>query len=488
MGNTYFMKKKNILIIGGGVSGLSCGIYCLKNGFNTTILEKTNSLGGNLTGWYRNNCYIDNCIHWLNGSKENNFYNKLWKEIGAINNETKFYQSDFFYASEYENKVIGLSKNLMKTKENMLNCCKDDKKEISKFIKACNFCCKFLETKNGFKKVHYFLKMFNIYGKKSLFEVSKMCKNEHLKRFFTDFILGEYSVYVLILAYCSFVIGDGKVLKDGSLNMAKRISETYENLGGKVFTNSEVIKVIEKSNKITSVETNDGKVYKPDFVVFACDPKITFEKMLKEKYMPKNLKSTYKNRKNYPIVSSFHVAYDVNMEKIDIQDAFVFECRPIKIGATNYNRLMVKNYDYGEKFAPKGHSVLQIFILQREQDYDFFSNLNRKNYKTLKKKISEQITAALLKRFPQLKGKITLLDCWTPLTYTHYFNSYKGSYMTFGITNKIRLSSIPCKIKELKNAYLSTQWQTLFGGLPNALMQGKKCATTILKNYKKTAK
>lgn len=478
--------KKSVLIIGGGVSGLSCGIYCLKNGFNVTILEKTNSLGGNLTGWFRNDCYIDNCIHWLNGSKNGNYYNKLWKEIGAINNKTKFYQSKYFYASEYENKFFGLNNNLNETKQNMLKCCKEDEKEITKFIKTCEFCCKFLETKNGFKKMYYFLKMFNIYGKKSLFDVSKACKTEHMKRFFTDFILGEYSIYVLILAYCSFVIGDGKVLKDGSLNMAKRISKTYESLGGNAFTNSEVKKVIVKSNEITSVETLDGKSFKPDFVVFACDTKFTFEKLLKYEYMPTKLLKTYENRKKYPIISSFHVAYVINLEKINIPDAFVFECEPIKIGATNYNRLMVKNYDYGKNFAPKNYSVLQIFVLQREQDYDYFTNSSKSEYKKIKQKISEQITIALLKRFPNLKNKISLLDCWTPLTYTHYFNSYKGSYMAFGITNKIRLSDIPCKIKGLNNAYLATQWQTLFGGLPNALMQGKKCAKTILKD-KKTA-
>lgn len=52
------MTKKKVIIIGGGVSGLTCGIYCQKLGFDTLIFEKHNISGGNLTGWNRKGMYI----------------------------------------------------------------------------------------------------------------------------------------------------------------------------------------------------------------------------------------------------------------------------------------------------------------------------------------------------------------------------------------------------------------------------------------------
>ncbi|MBO5126874.1 MAG: NAD(P)/FAD-dependent oxidoreductase, partial [Clostridia bacterium] len=58
--------NKKVLIIGAGISGLACGIYAQKNGIDSIIVEKTHFAGGNLTGWKRKDCYIDNCIHWLN--------------------------------------------------------------------------------------------------------------------------------------------------------------------------------------------------------------------------------------------------------------------------------------------------------------------------------------------------------------------------------------------------------------------------------------
>ena len=56
-----------VAIIGGGVAGLTAGIYLQKDGFNVEIFEKCGVVGGNLTGWKRNGYQIDNCIHWLTG-------------------------------------------------------------------------------------------------------------------------------------------------------------------------------------------------------------------------------------------------------------------------------------------------------------------------------------------------------------------------------------------------------------------------------------
>ena len=44
-----FMAKK-VIIIGGGVAGLSSAIYLQKNGYQTIVLEKNSTLGGACIG------------------------------------------------------------------------------------------------------------------------------------------------------------------------------------------------------------------------------------------------------------------------------------------------------------------------------------------------------------------------------------------------------------------------------------------------------
>ena len=46
-------NEKRIIIIGGGVAGLSAGIYAEQHGFHAVILEKNPVVGGMCVGWNR---------------------------------------------------------------------------------------------------------------------------------------------------------------------------------------------------------------------------------------------------------------------------------------------------------------------------------------------------------------------------------------------------------------------------------------------------
>ena len=89
--------KKKIVIIGGGIGGLSAGIYALKAGYDAEIYEKNHIAGGECMGWNRKDCHIDNCIHWLTGTKTGTELWQLWKTLGAIDENTDYAQTEKFY-------------------------------------------------------------------------------------------------------------------------------------------------------------------------------------------------------------------------------------------------------------------------------------------------------------------------------------------------------------------------------------------------------
>ena len=85
----------------------------------------------------------------------------------------------------------------------------------------------------------------------------------------------------------------------------------------------------------------------------------------------------------------------------------------------------------------------------------------------------------MLEQFPELKGKIRILDVWTPATYDRYCNAYRGAYMSFVITKGAKNVTVPGCLKGLKNLFIASQWQMGPGGLPTAAAMGKFAAYRV---------
>ncbi len=85
--NNFLFKSdsmtKKIIIIGGGIAGLSTGIYAQMNGYSATIFEKHSKPGGLCTSWHRKDFTFDYCIHNLAGTG-NVRLRGVWNDLGAF--------------------------------------------------------------------------------------------------------------------------------------------------------------------------------------------------------------------------------------------------------------------------------------------------------------------------------------------------------------------------------------------------------------------
>lgn len=121
---------KKVVIVGGGIAGLTAGIYAQKAGFSSEIYEKNPIAGGQCMGWNRGEYHIDNCIHWLTGSKKGTELRNLWEEIGALEEDTEFVKLDSFYAYEKDGKRLTMWRDLDRTEAEMLEIAPEDEEEI----------------------------------------------------------------------------------------------------------------------------------------------------------------------------------------------------------------------------------------------------------------------------------------------------------------------------------------------------------------------
>lgn len=487
---------KTVAIIGGGIAGMTAGVLLQKAGFTTEIFEKNPIPGGQCTGWKREGYMIDNCVHWLTGTKEGSALHELWKEIGALGDGVDVYKKETFFSSKLNGETLTFWRDKERTRQEMLALSPEDEKEINKLIDYVTLAetltvpvekpmdvmnpLEFMKLGMSMKDMS---KVMKAYGKMDIYELANKFKHPLIRRAIVDYMPLGYQAYAFLVSYATITSGNGDIPRGGSLAMAMRIADKYKEMGGILHTNADVEKILLNGSHAEGILLKDGKKVEADYVICACDTDYTFHSLLPEVYMPKLLRKQYEERASYPVNSGFQIAFAVEGVFSELTGTRVFNCDEIQIAGRKLQGMSVQSYDYEPDFAPEGSMIIQSNFVQTEEDYKYWETLyqDKEAYDEKKHKIANEAMKRIVKEYPFLKGKIRILDIWTPMTYNHYCNAYKGAYMSFVTTREAKSITTPGIIKGIDNVFLASQWLMAPGGLPTAAAMGKFAAYRIIK-------
>ena len=493
-------KNKTIAIIGGGISGLSAGIYALKNGYDVTIYEMQPYVGGFCTGWYRQGRYVDGCLHWLTGTKEGTQLNRMWKDVGAFESQNDIIYNDSFGSFEHDGVVVTFYRDIEKAQKEWIEISKEDEKEIKHFFKMVrdfnsieeplHFAINMMPLKDIIKFGLDCLKIWPSYLKTmklSCDEYAKKFKHPALQFAMKTVQPGDGNLFSMIYSYATITNNNGGIPKGGSKALAERIKNKYLNLGGKLKLCTKVRRVIIEKNVCKGIELESGEKIYSDYVISALDAKYAYYHLLDSKYLTKKFNNMIVNFKDNPCPSCCLVSLEVE-DMIDIPSPFSFEVDPFDVGASIIKHLTVRSYAYDPDTYVKGNkTIVNLLIDQYGDDYNAWEksyNFNKEAYKLEKEHLAIEVVNRIVKRFPELNGKIKVLDVATPVTMSRYTNATKGAYMSFLFTKRSPMNVEKGYITGLKNFYVAGQWVQAPGGLPLALVAGKFAVQRILKRDK----
>lgn len=490
---------KKVIIIGGGIAGLSAGIYCLMNDYTVSLYEKNAVLGGECTGWDRQGYHIDNCIHWLTGCKPTDDLHMIWREIGAINDDTVFYREPYFYRFEKEGKALHFWSDIDRARQEFLEAATEDSVEINKFFDAVQSaetvripCEKSLAEMNFIEYMKFGMSMAEMgkvikeYGNDTIADLANRFKNPLVRDMMKQYLHESYKAITLISSIGFYTSGTAAIPAGGSVEMVRRIVKRFEELGGSIYTNSPAVKINISGKKATSVLFADGSETECDLIICAADPSVTFGSLLDQKYMDKNLRKMYAERNGYKVSSTFNVSFGiVGGEDCGIKGgSSVYPCEKYTIGTNTFEYIGIRMYDYDETLFPKDRRVIQCNIPQENEDYEYWKKIysDRKQYNAMKQEAAETIKARIISLFPELADRLILLDTYSPYTLTKWCGAYKGAYMSFFEQKGYKSLTAKNSIKGLKNVFLASQWLTTNGGLPTAVTSGRFAAMCIVKD------
>lgn len=474
----------DILIIGGGVAGLSAGIYASISGHRVTICEKHAIPGGNLSGWDRQGYHIDNCIHWLTGTNPAADAYHMWQVLGALG-ETGIYQPESLYTYVKDGRSLTLWDNLDRLAADMRAASPKDEKEIAAFLEAVRLFQGFLgvagpgqNEKNSLPALIKGAPLLWRYWQSSVQDVAMRFKDPLIRGFFRSFLGKNFSSLAFVMVVATFTGGNGALPKGGSAAMAGRITDRFLSLGGKLLCRQEAVDVKAAPDGVT-VTFADGSVRKADYLIATPDPAVVFEKLL-HLPLPKTLAKQYADpaMRRY---SAMQTAFACDIEALPFRNDLIFEISPAHREALHGKTLIAREFSHEPSFAPAGKTVLQTMMFCRENTAKSYLTLakNREAYAAEKKRLLAHTEAALVEQCPSLAGHLTPLDCWTPATYHRYTGAQVGSFMAFTMAK--RHSFAACDNREgcPDRVILAGQWLHAPGGLPIAASSGRKAAKAV---------
>lgn len=460
---------KTIGIIGAGVAGLSAGIAVQQAGHRAILFEKNDFAGGNLTGWTRRGCHIDNCIHWLTGTREDTALFRLWCDLGVLGDGVALYRGAAFFTSRLGGEQLSFWRDIERTRRDMRALSPADGPAIDRFCRAVAAFADPATPKAALARAAAY------YAPLSLTALSRRFLHPLLRAALTDYIAGEFSALALIFAYATFCSGNGDIPVGGSRAAAQRAADRYIALGGTLRLDTPVRRVVVRDGAAVCVVTEQGEEVAVDGVICACDPAVTFTKLLDRRYAPRRLHAMYRHGRAFPVYSALHAAFSCEAAAPGVD---IGEIAPLDVGGEVCRRLVVRSYAYEPTFAPDGRTVVQCMIPLHRPACERWIALahDAGGYAREKARVLEALAARLS---PAFADPIPL-DCWTPATYRRYFGAPYGSFMGFALTERAWLGRLPTRVPHLQNVVLATQWLQPPGGLPLAARAGQAAARQLL--------
>jgi phytoene dehydrogenase-like protein len=472
------MSEKHVIIVGGGLAGLSAGCYARRNGFRTTIIEHNLALGGVCTAWPRGPYTIDGCIHWLTGGS----FDQLYNELGILPRvPVRVLETWATYRDVRDGLEIPITRDLDLLVKLLSSISPEDAEELHRVRRAAEDVAamkppidspelaglrdkleSFWEMRDAIPSLVHFRKPIGAWTQEHLV-------NPRLRQFFTRILWETAPAYFLAMVlgylergYLSRPVGGTAAFRDA-------LVDTYRGLGGEAVTHTTVDEVLVDAGRATGVRLTDGTIVSGDLVISTSSAPETVLRLLGGRYEASATRERLAKWRLFdPVVLA---SFGVERPFADSPALLLLNgIEPFDVGGRVNDDLYVRVCNDDPCFAPAGHTVIQAMI---PTDYEWWATRGA-DYGNAKQAVAEAVLAKLEPSFPGLTSALRMTDVATPLTFWTMARSWRGAYEGWVPTGQSFPTSPSKKLSGLDGFYMAGQWVEPGGGVPLAVLSGRQ--------------
>lgn len=483
---------KKIVIVGGGVAGLSAGIYARLNGFDTLILEKHSIAGGLCTAWHRKGYRFDYSIQWLVGTREGAF-NHTFKDTNVINDDVKILDADYHTRVVLpDGRDFVVYTDIDKWCDYLISRAPEDERSIKKLRKHMHWSKQLtpFDAAPPLRTIWMYLKALTHsykliwaiirFGRKTYKEYIKGLnfKNEWLRESLTrNYADQNFSALAFLFILSWYTRKNAGYPIGGSLGVADRMLRRYKDLGGEVRFKSTVSDIIIGNDKAVGVKLDDGTEFRSDYVISAADGHTTIFDFLKGKFQSDQVTHAYKNWEPYPAIVQISIGVAKEL-RTDYPVQVVLCERKISDLVNITHNYRILNYSFDPTMAPEGKTCI---VIRFESPYELWKNMDKETYEAEKNNIKEYAMEILEENYPGSADAVEVCDVATPLTTVRYTGAWRGAYEGFKVSNRNITKQLKQTLPGLDNFYMVGHWLFPGGGVPPSVHSGKWALQLICK-------
>ncbi|WP_336127256.1 phytoene desaturase family protein [Mesoflavibacter sp. CH_XMU1422-2] len=486
--------KNKIAIIGSGFSALSAACYLAKDGFNVSVFEKNDTVGGRCRQFKKDGFTFDMGPSWY---WMPDIFDKFFNDFDKKTSD--FYQLDKLapaYKIFFNDEVITIGDTMEKICEEFERIEKGSSIPLKKFINKAadnyNIAINKIVLKPGVSPLELVTKdtvtRLDQFFKTISSDVRRQFKNPKLISTleFPVLFLGakpsNTPSFYSFMNYADFGLGTWHP-KGGMYQIILAMRQLAEELGVTINVNSNVTNINVENNTSTSITVN-GKTLKFDVVLSGADYHHS-ETLLDRKY--RQYSEKYWNNKTFaPSSLLFYVGFDKKLKNVNHHNLF-FD--------TNFETHAEDIYDNPKwpkepLFYANFPSVTDNSMAPNGKENGFFLIPIAPNLEDTPQ-LREQYFDIIMSRFEKLtqqdvKNSIIFKENFCVKDFIEAYNSYKGN--AYGMANTLTQTAFlrpNLKSKKVNNLYFTGQLTVPGPGVPPALISGKLVAELIQKHHQK---
>jgi len=525
-------KHSDIIIVGAGISGLSCATSLAMREHSVLVLEKNSKCGGLVNSFERNGFLFDGGIRAVeNAGMLIPMLKELEIDLPLLDSKVSLGVEDKIISADNENSLKAYEKILKELYPQSVKDVDNVIKVIAKFdiymkVLFGNDSPFFKDIKRDIK--YYFstfiIWVFRFFATGAAIMrmqipmekfLNKIIKNKSLNDIISQHFLKKTPAF-FAMSYFS-LYPDYHYPKGGVGSIPKELIKRLKEIGSDIKTNTEIVK-IDASKKL--LFDSNGNEYTYNKLIWCADMKF-FYNILSFDDFSNQLKSKIIHDKEKILASrgaesvfSIFLAIDLPSQYFKQICEGHFFYTPSREGLNDLHKNKLKDilnnwetleredfYNWLKLFcelntyeisipvlndsnaAPKGKTgIIASFLF----DYDLTKKIEDAGwYDEFENKISTYMIETLTNSvYPKLKDNIIFSFCASPLSIKREVNSSEGAIVGWSFEQKIPISAGILNMKKavitpIPDIYRAGQWTASPAGLPTCIMSAKMAADLV---------